>query len=119
MKYGGVSEEEALKMVTLNAAIQLGIEKRVGSIDVGKDADLVIFSHHPFSVYTMPEITMIEGEIYFDRAKDLQMREQIKKEKEELIKREREQRTGPRQGRPDRPEEPQPRPNANEPEVIR
>ena len=63
VKYGGMSEEAALRMVTLNPAIQLGIDKRTGSIDVGKDADLVIFSQHPFSVYTMPETTIIEGEI--------------------------------------------------------
>ena len=66
MKYGGMSEEEALRTITLNPAMQLGIDKRTGSIDVGKDADLVIFSQHPFSVYTMVETTMIEGEIYFN-----------------------------------------------------
>ena len=111
MKYGGVSEEEALRMVTLNPAIQLGIDKRVGSIDVGKDADLVIFSQHPFSVYTMAEMTMIEGEVYFDRNEDLKQREVLKREKAELIKRERDQRGGARQPRVERPDEPQPRPN--------
>ena len=111
MKYGGVSEEEALRMVTLNPAIQLGIDKRTGSIDVGKDADLVIFSQHPFSVYTVPELTMIEGEVYFDRSEDLKQREALKREKADLIKREREQRGGPRGPRGERPEEPQPRPN--------
>src|SRR5262249_5761408 len=60
MKYGGMTEEQALRMVTLNPAIQLGIDKRTGSIDVGKDADLAIFSAHPFSVYTMVEMTIIE-----------------------------------------------------------
>jgi adenine deaminase len=110
MKYGGVGEEQALRMVTLNPAIQLGIDKRVGSIDVGKDADLVIFSQHPFSVYTVAEMTMIEGEVYFDRAEDLKQREALKREKAELIKRERDQRSGPRQPRPERPDEPQPRP---------
>lgn len=112
MKYGGMSEEEALRTVTLNPAIQLGIEKHVGSIDVGKDADLVIFSQHPFSVYTVPETTMIEGEIYFDRSEDLKRREELKREKAELIKRERDQRQGgPRGPRGERPDEPQPRPN--------
>ena len=111
MKYGGVSEEEALRMVTLNPAIQLGIDKRVGSIDVGKDADLVIFSQHPFSVYTMAEMTMIEGEVYFDRSEDLKQREVLKREKAELIKREKDQRSGPRSPRAERPDEPQPRPN--------
>ena len=110
MKYGGVAEEQALRMVTLNPAIQLGIDKHVGSIDVGKDADLVIFSHHPFSVYTVAEMTMIEGEVYFDRSEDLKQREVLKREKADLIKRERDQRTGPRQPRPERPDEPQPRP---------
>jgi imidazolonepropionase-like amidohydrolase len=96
IKYGGVSEEQALRMITLNPAMQLGIDKRTGSIDVGKDADLVIFSQHPFSVYTMPEMTLIEGEIYFDRKADLDRREALKQEKQELIKREREQRRGTR-----------------------
>ena len=111
VKYGGMTEEEALRTVTLNPAIQLGIEKRTGSIDVGKDADIVIFSQHPFSVYTMPEMTMIEGEIYFDRKVDLEQREALKREKADLIKREREQRGGQRQ-RPgqEKPDEPQPRP---------
>jgi len=111
MKYGGVEEESALRMVTLNPAIQLGIEKHVGSIDVGKDADLVIFSQHPFSVYTVAELTMIEGEVYFDRAEDLKKREALKREKADLIKRERDQRGGGRPQRGERPDEPQPRPN--------
>jgi imidazolonepropionase-like amidohydrolase len=110
VKYGGVEEEEALRMVTLNAAIQLGIDKRTGSIDVGKDADLVIFSEHPFSVYTVPETTIIEGEVYFDRKADIARREALKREKEDLIKRERQQRGGPGR-RDERPVEPQPRPN--------
>jgi imidazolonepropionase-like amidohydrolase len=111
MKYGGVTEEQALRMVTLNPAIQLGIDKHVGSIDVGKDADLVIFSQHPFSVYTVAEMTMIEGEIYFDRNEDLKQREGLKREKADLIKRERDQRGGSRPPRPERPDDPQLRPN--------
>lgn len=86
MKYGGVPEEEALKMVTLNAAKQLGIDKRTGSIEVGKDADLTIWTAHPFSVFSRADMTIIEGEIYFDRAKDAQMREQIAREREALEK---------------------------------
>jgi imidazolonepropionase-like amidohydrolase len=117
MKYGGMSEEAALRMVTLNSAIQLGIDKRTGSIDVGKDADLVIFSQHPFSVYTVPETTFIEGEIYFDRQKDLQRREELKREKDELIKAERQRRqTGPRQARPDEKPDAAPQPNPAESE---
>lgn len=116
VKYGGMSEEAALRMVTLNPAIQLGIDKRTGSIDVGKDADLVIFSQHPFSVYTMPETTIIEGEIYFDRKLDLQQREALKREKEELIKAERLRRqSGPNQ--PRRDEKPDAAPTEMEPET--
>ena len=119
MKYGGMSEEEALRTVTLNSAIQLGIQKRTGSIDVGKDADLVIFSQHPFSVYTMPEMTMIEGEVYFDRTEDLKQREVLKKEKADLIKRERDQRPGgQRPPRGEKPEEPSPRPNEQESDKL-
>jgi imidazolonepropionase-like amidohydrolase len=67
MKYGGASEEEALKMITLNAAWQLGIDDRVGSIDVGKDADLAIFNGHPFSPAARVEMTLIDGRKFFDR----------------------------------------------------
>ena len=86
MKYGPVPEEEALKMVTLNPAKQLGIDKRTGSIDVGKDADLVIWSGHPFSIYSHAETTMIEGEVYFDRARDLASRPSLAREREDLEK---------------------------------
>lgn len=86
MKYGGVPEQDALQMITLNPAKQLGIDKRTGTIEVGKDADIVIWSAHPFSVYSHPEITMIEGVVYFDRSKDIQMREQLAKERETLEK---------------------------------
>lgn len=85
-KYGDVPEEEALKMITLNPAIQLGIDKRTGSIETGKDADLVIWSAHPFSVYSRVETTMIEGETYFERAKDLANRAALEKERSELEK---------------------------------
>lgn len=85
-KYGGVPEEEALKMITLNPAKQLQIDKRTGSIEVGKDADLVIWNAHPFSVYSHPEMTMIEGEVYFDRAKDITNRAAMEKERQELEK---------------------------------
>ncbi len=88
MKYGGVPEEDALKMITLNPAKQLGIDKRTGSIEVGKDADIVIWSAHPFSVYSHPEITMIEGEIFFDRTKDIAARQELEKERESLEKNE-------------------------------
>ena len=69
MKYGGASEEEALRMITLNAAWQLGIDKLTGSIDIGKDADLAIFNGHPFAPASRVEMTLIDGRVFFDRNK--------------------------------------------------
>ncbi len=86
MKYGGVPEEDALKMITINPAKQLGIDKRTGSVEQGKDADLVIWTAHPFSSFSRPDITMIEGEIFFDRAVDAQKRTEMAKEREALEK---------------------------------
>lgn len=68
IRFGGASEETALRMITLNAAIQLGVQDRVGSIDVGKDADLAIFSGHPFAPSSRVEMTLIDGRVFFDRA---------------------------------------------------
>jgi imidazolonepropionase-like amidohydrolase len=85
VKYGGVSEEEAWKMVTLNPAKLLHIDNLVGSIKVGKDADVVLWSDHPLSVYAKAEKTMIEGATYFDIEKDKQMRLKIKQERSELM----------------------------------
>ena len=67
MHYGGVSETDALKMITLNPARMLGLENRVGSIDVGKDADLAIFSGHPFAPASHVEMTLVDGRVFFDR----------------------------------------------------
>lgn len=86
MKYGGVPEEEALKMVTLNPAIQLGISKRTGSIEVGKDGDLVIWTGHPFSPFSRVETTFIEGEAYFDRTADAEKRLADDRERQALEK---------------------------------
>jgi imidazolonepropionase-like amidohydrolase len=68
MRYGGATEEEALKMITLNAAWIVGVDDRVGSIDVGKDADIVIWNGYPLSSYGVPEKVLIDGEVYFDRS---------------------------------------------------
>lgn len=65
-RYGGLSDNEALRLITINPAIQLGIDKRVGSIEVGKDADIVVFNNHPLSIYAVPQKTIIDGKIYFD-----------------------------------------------------
>lgn len=85
VKYGGVSEEDAWKMVTLNPAKLLHIDDRVGSIKVGKEADVVLWSDHPLSIKAKAEKTLIEGVIYFDIEKDLEMRKAIKKERNQLI----------------------------------
>jgi imidazolonepropionase-like amidohydrolase len=68
IRYGGATEEEALKMITLNAAWIIGVDDRVGSIEVGKDADLVIWDGYPLSTTGVPEKVLIDGEVYFDRA---------------------------------------------------
>jgi imidazolonepropionase-like amidohydrolase len=86
VKYGGMSEEEAWKMVTINPAKLLHIDDRVGSIKEGKDADLVLWSDHPLSVYAVAEKTMIEGVVYFDKEQDAQHRIAMKAEKNNLIK---------------------------------
>jgi imidazolonepropionase-like amidohydrolase len=88
MKYGGMSANEALKLITLNPAIQLGIDNRVGSIDVGKDADLAIYNHDPLSVYAVVQKTLIDGQVYFDRQKDIDGRAVLAKEKQDLIDKE-------------------------------
>ena len=66
MHWGDLSEEQALKLVTLNPAIQLGIQDRVGSIEVGKDADIAIWNGHPFSVYSRVDTTFIDGVFLID-----------------------------------------------------
>ena len=85
IKYGGISEEDALKMVTLNPAKALHVADRVGSIKTGKDADIVIWSNHPLSIYAMAEKTIVDGIIYFDRSRDLELRKKISSERNRLI----------------------------------
>lgn len=86
VKYGGVSEEEAWKMVTINPAKMLHIDNRTGSIKEGKDADLVLWNDHPLSLYAKPEKTIIDGAVYFDLEEDLRKRQAIKEERNKLIK---------------------------------
>jgi imidazolonepropionase-like amidohydrolase len=88
MKFGGLSHDEALKLVTLNPALQLGIDKRVGSIDAGKDADLVIYNHDPLSAYAVVQKTLVDGRVYFDRQRDLAGRASVEKEKKALLEKE-------------------------------
>lgn len=75
VKYG-LTTDEALKMVTINAARQLGVDRLVGSIEVGKQADLALFNEHPMSAYTRCDLTIIEGEVYFDRQQVIKEREE-------------------------------------------
>jgi len=69
-KYGGLSDDEALSLITINAAKQLGVDSRIGSLEVGKDGDVAIFKGHPLSIYAIPMITVVEGIVRFDREKD-------------------------------------------------
>src|SRR5258705_817598 len=84
MRYGDLTEEQALKLITLNPAIQLGIQDRVGSLEVGKDADLAIWNGHPLSVYSRVDTTFIDGDIFFDRQQDLARRPELQKERAQL-----------------------------------
>src|ERR1700746_1412021 len=88
MKYGGMSETEALAMVTLNPAKQLGIDNRVGSIEVGKDADLVIYDKFPLSDFAKVQKVLIDGTVYFDRDKDVTSRAAKQAEKQKLLDKE-------------------------------
>lgn len=83
--YGDISEEEAWKFVTLNPAKMLHIDDRVGSIKTGKDADLVLWSEHPMSIYAKAEYTFVDGRKLYDRADDTKMQEIVAKERAALI----------------------------------
>ena len=85
VKYSGMSEEDALKMVTINPATMLHVADRTGSIKTGKDADLVLWSDNPLSIYAKSLMTIVDGTVYFDREKDALLREDIKKERARLI----------------------------------
>src|SRR4029453_4923659 len=97
IKYGGLTDEKALRFIPLNPARQNKKENRIGTTDVGKDGDLAIFNANPFSIYARVEMTLIEGEVYLDRKEDLKRREVIAKEKKDLIEKER--RTAPQEQR--------------------
>lgn len=85
IKYGGLTEVQALKLVTLNPAKMLHIDDKVGSIKVGKVADLVLWTDNPLSVYAKVNTTIIDGQIYFDKDEDAKLREDIKKERARII----------------------------------
>jgi imidazolonepropionase-like amidohydrolase len=98
MKYGGMSETEALAMVTLNPAKQLGIDNRVGSIEVGKDADLVLYDKFPLSDYAKVQKVLIDGTVYFDRDKEVTGRPAKAAEKQKLIDKEKQNQQQPGRG---------------------
>src|SRR5690242_16298461 len=104
MKYGGLSHDEALRLVTLNPAIQLGIDKRVGTIDVGKDADLAIYNHDPLSAYAVVQKTLIDGRVYFDRQRDISNRAEIEKEKKALLQKEKKEKAAEKKSEGKKPE---------------
>lgn len=85
VKYAGMGEEDALKMVTLNPAKMLHVDDKVGSIKVGKDADLVLWTDHPLSIYAKSQQTIVDGIVYFDRDRDAELRKQVLAEKNRLI----------------------------------
>lgn len=99
VRYGGITHNEALSMITINPARQLQIDKKVGSIEVGKDADLVIWNGDPLSVYSKVLTTFIDGEIVFDVQKDLDQRAADERERAELEKTITERSGGARGGR--------------------
>lgn len=86
VKYGGVTEEEALKMVTLNPAKMLHVDDKVGSLKIGKDGDVVVWSDNPLSIYAKSLYTIVDGTIYFDRQKDEQMQKWVDVERNRIIK---------------------------------
>jgi len=89
MRFGGLSENEALRLITINPAKMLGVDKWVGTLEPGKDADIAVFNRHPLDPYTLCEMTMVDGKVLFDRAKYFEDRKkaaEIKKQKDELKK---------------------------------
>ena len=114
MHWGDLTEEQALKLITLNPAIQLGIQERVGSIDVGKDADVAIWNGHPFSVYSRVDTTFVDGEVFFDRETELARRPELAKERATL---EQAEPNRPRVGGPS-PQSPRRRPSKHEDDDI-
>jgi imidazolonepropionase-like amidohydrolase len=85
VEYGGATEEDAWKMVTLNPAKLLHVDDRVGSLRAGKDADVVLWNNHPLSVYAHAEKTWVDGVLYFDAVKDAALREQVQRERARLV----------------------------------
>lgn len=86
VKYGGVSEEEAWKMVTLNPARMLKLDHRLGSVEAGKDADLVLWSENPLSIRAKAEQTWVDGVRYYDAARDVELRRWTAAERDRIVR---------------------------------
>jgi len=86
MKYGGLTAEEALALVTINPAKMLHVDDKVGSIKVGKDADIVLWSDNPLSIYAKSLYTIVDGTVYFDRQKDELLQQDVQAERARLVK---------------------------------
>ena len=86
VKYGGVSAEEAWRMVTLNPARMLGLDDRIGSVEPGKDADLVLWSADPLSIDARALATWVDGTRYYDEAKDREQRAWIAAERDRIVR---------------------------------
>src|SRR5262249_9090119 len=95
MKWGGLSEDEALALVTINPAKQLRVDSRVGSLEAGKGADVVIWNRHPLSSYATVERVYIDGQKYYDRQDDQKRMTELAREKESLVNAERPDRRAP------------------------
>jgi adenine deaminase len=85
VKYGNMSEEDALKMVTLNPAKMLHLDNQMGSIKAGKSADVVLWTDHPLSVYAKADKTIVDGKVYFDIEADAKRNLSIEQERARLI----------------------------------
>jgi imidazolonepropionase-like amidohydrolase len=95
IKWGGLTDDEAFALVTINPAKQLRIDNRVGSLEVGKDADVVIWNHHPLSSYAITERVYIDGQKYYDRLDDQKRVTELAREKETLANADRGERRAP------------------------
>ena len=107
MKYGGITEEEAWKFVTLNPAKLLHLDQYVGSVEAGKHADVVLWSGHPLSVYSNAEKTFVEGILYFDIEKDEKLRKELTQQKNLLTTQMLEAKNGGAASKPVTPKEEQ------------
>jgi imidazolonepropionase-like amidohydrolase len=101
MHWGGLSEDEALALVTINPARQLRIDSRVGSLEAGKDADVVIWNHHPLSSYAIADRVYIDGRLYYDRTAEDKRLTDLRSEKATLVAAEGAARGNPSTSQPD------------------